>query len=80
MKKLTQKEIIFCMLYENYKNGNKPMAPHHFMGEVYIKPFDQHCFVSYEASARLSEINSTNPAMMKIDELVGPSGAKYHCY
>ena len=80
MKKLTQKQIIFCLLYENYKNNGAPMAPHNFMGEVYIKALGEHCFVSYEASARLSEINSENPCMLEIAKLTGKSGARYFGY
>lgn len=35
------------------------------MGEVYIDPLDQWGFVSYEVSARLSEMNKDNPRLLE---------------
>lgn len=78
--KLSQKQIIFYILYKNYKEKGAPLPPHKFMGECYVDPAKEFCFVSYEASARLSEMNKENPGLLKITPIVGKSGAHYYGY
>lgn len=77
---LSQKQVIFYLLYKNYKDKNEPMPPHHFMGECFVEPVNKFYFVSYEASARLSEMNTENPDLLKITPITGKSGARYFGY
>lgn len=78
---LTQKQIIFCMLYENWRyDGNKYLAPHEFMGEKLLRTFNKYYFVSYEANSRLSEIHKANHKLLEKIEVIGKSGARYDAH
>lgn len=80
MKKPTQKQAIFWQLFKNKRGDNEYIPVHCYMGEIYIDPLDTWAFVSYEVSARFSEINSENPSLLDWTTITGKSGARYRGY
>jgi hypothetical protein len=80
--KVTQKEAIFYQLYDKRSAGDREAYTPiwQLIGEVYVKELGMHAFVSYEVSARMSELWSTNPNLFERKQVVGKSGAKYNAY
>lgn len=83
--KVTQRQAIFYQLWKQRRipNGAKYAYIPIFdlMGEVYVKEhFGVWAFVSYEVSARMSELCSRNPSLFESKKIVGKSGAKYYAY
>lgn len=80
-RKLTQKEAIFWKLYQRFKLKNADYMPvHELMGEIYCEPLAKWGYVSYECSARASEIIKENPALIQRSIIRGRSGATYYGY
>lgn len=79
--KVTQKQAVFYRLYSAFKGGNRALIPvYDLMGEVEIVPLGVWGFVSYEVSARLSEMFSENPGLLERKWIKGKSGAEYYGY
>ena len=79
--KITQKQAIFYQLYKRHKAGIRE----HFeiwklMGEVYCDEVKKWGFVSYEASARLSEMTKENPDLLERKLVTGKTGSTYYTY
>jgi len=81
MKRITQHQAIFYQLYRNRKDGENAFIPiWKLIGEVYVAELGQHAFVSYEVSARMSELWGANPGLFAREQTRGVSGAKYYQY
>lgn len=79
--RVTQKHLIFYLLYKNYKEGNEKWIPvWSFMGEHYIKEVSKWGFMSHEVSARTSELYSENIGLINRKMVTGKSGARYYAY
>lgn len=80
--KISMREAIFYKLYKHYKSEERMefVPVFDFMGEVYCEEVKKWGFVSFEVSARLSELYSGNPGLMERKEIVGKSGARYYGY
>lgn len=83
-KKITQTEAIFYKLYNEHTDSNgqpsRFIPVFEFMGEHYVSELDKWGYVSYECSARLSEMTRDNPQLIARQIIVGKSGAKYYGY
>lgn len=81
-KRLTQRESILLRLIQNRNapNKNEYIPVHEFMGEIYCEKLGKWGYVSYECSARLSEITRGNPGLIGRTTIVGRSGARYYGY
>ncbi len=81
MKRASQKETIFYILYKRFKEGKKDFLPvFGLMGEHYIEEVGKWGYVSYECSARCSEMRKENPGLIHREWMRGRSGAKYYGY
>jgi len=79
--KVTQTQAIFYKLYEARKVDREKYIPiFELIGEVYVKPVGVWGFVSYEVSARMSELYAKNPKLFERVRITGKSGAKYFAY
>ncbi len=79
--KITQKQAIFYQLYKSkLKNPDEFMPIWQLIGEVYVEEIGRWAFVSYEVSARMSELWKINPSLFERKQVVGKSGAKYFAY
>lgn len=79
--RVTQKEGIFYILYMRFKDKKIDYVPvFQLMGETYVKEINLWAYVSYECSARASEIMTENPGLLQRIKLRGRSGAKYYGY
>lgn len=79
--RLSQKETIFYVLYKKFKEGKGDYVPvFHVMGETYCEELKKWGFVSYECSARLSEMFKENPGLIQRHTIAGKSGARYFGY
>lgn len=79
--RLSQKETIFYVLYKKYKDGKNEYLPvFEVMGETYCEELRKWGFVSYECSARLSEMFKENPGLIQRQSIRGKSGATYYGY
>lgn len=79
--RLTMKETCFYLLYKKFKEGKGEYIPvFSFMGETFSEEVSKWGFVSYECSARLSELYSENPGLIQRQMLTGKSGAHYYGY
>ena len=79
--RITQRQVIFYLLYKKFKEGKGEYIPvWQFIGEHYIEEFQKWVFLSYEISARSSELNSMNPGLIDRTRVTGKSGAKYFAY
>lgn len=80
-KKITQRQAIFYQLYQKRKEAPEEYTPiYKLIGEVYCKELDLYGFVSYEVSARTSELNSMNPGLLERQMIYGKSGSSYYGY
>lgn len=81
MKKVTQKQGIFYQLYRLREKDPEEYTPiWQLIGEVYVEELNKWAFVSYEVSARMSEIYSDNPTLLERKMVTGKTGAKYYAY
>ena len=81
MKKITHKQAIFYQLYKlREEDLDKYIPIWKLIGEVYIEELGQWAFVSYEVSARTSEIKKANPNLLEWTPVRGKSGAIYNAY
>lgn len=79
--KVTMQQTIFYLLLKKFKAGDHGYIPvHAFMGEHRIEELDTWGYVSYEVSARLSEIGTQNPGLLGRSLTTGKSGSKYYEY
>ena len=80
MKKLTQSQIAFLLLWQACENYIPVFS---FIGEVIIletsKLKTQHLFLSYKGTTRASELYFEIEGM-KRKKITGRSGAKYYAY
>lgn len=86
----TQRETIFYRLYRRFKAArpiHKGQPPVHeylpvygLMGEEWIEEVGKWGYVSYECSARASEMIKTNPELIQRQTIKGKSGATYYGY
>lgn len=81
-QRISQKEAIFYRLYLHFKSPKSAnLVPvFELMGEVWCEPVKKWGFVSYEVSARASEMMKENPGLILRDWIRGKSGAKYYGY
>jgi len=78
---ISQKEAIFWTLYQLFKKKDEKYVPvHALMGEVWCEPAKKWGYVSYECSARASEMIKENPGLLMRTRLTGKSGARYYGY
>lgn len=81
MIRISQKEAIFWRLYQLFKAKNVEFVPvFGLMGEIYCEPLGKWGYVSYECSARASELTKENPGLFERKLLRGKSGATYYGY
>ena len=81
VKKLSQKQIAFCILYQSFKEDKEKYIPAwKFVGEVFIEPLNRHEFMSYKCPTRLTDLFTENPDLLERIEVKGLSGSKYFAY
>lgn len=84
MKRATQRQAIFYRLLRQHRKGGeeaKRFIPvFELMGEIYIEEIGKWGYVSYECSARASEMIKMNPELIKRQQIRGRSGALYYGY
>lgn len=80
--RVSQKEAIFYRLYQQFKGEEqeKYIPVHEFMGEVWVEELGRWGYVSYECSARLSEMYRENSELIERKTITGKSGAHYYGY
>lgn len=79
--KLTQKELVFYMLWKSYKQDpEKYLEVWRFIGEVYVEEVRQHGFMSYICVHRTFEVFDTNPGLVERIKVTGKSGSKFYAY
>jgi hypothetical protein len=85
-RRLTQIQSIFYILYNEWQvakeKGEQPryVPVFELMGEVYCREVGKWGYVSYECSARASEMIKANPELIQRRKIEGKSGAKYYGY
>lgn len=80
-RRATQQEAIFYRLYKLWRARDLKYLPvHELMGEVFIEELEKWGYVSYECSARASEMIRDNPGLLQRQYIVGRSGVKYYGY
>lgn len=85
-RRLTQHEGIFYQLYRAWKDAKdrgveaRYIPVHELMGEIYCPEAGKWGYVSYECSARASEMTKANPGLIQRERLRGRSGASYYGY
>lgn len=79
--RITQREAIFYQLYTQFKQKDGKYIPvFQLMGEVWCPEVSKWGFVSYECSARASEMIKKNPQLIQRQSIRGKSGATYYGY
>lgn len=79
--RITQREAIFYQLYKKFKEKDGEYIPvFQLMGEVWCPEVSKWGFVSYECSARASEMIKGNPELIQRHSIRGKSGATYYGY
>lgn len=80
-KKITQHQGIFYQLYKLHQQDPEAFIPiWQLIGEVYVEELGQWVFISYEVSARTSELWSANPGLLDRKIVKGKTGAEYYAY
>lgn len=80
MKKITQSQVVFYILYNNLLKHNNFLPTWEFIGEKIIYELEKNVFCSYKAPTRLTDIYQQNPGLLERKIIVGSSGAKYYGY
>lgn len=81
MKKVTQHQAIFYQLYKSRIKDPEVYIPIWLLiGEIYVEELGIWGFVSYEVSARMSELYKDNPRLFERKMVTGKTGAKYYAY
>ena len=81
MKRVTQHQGIFYQLYKaRFENPEQYIPIWKLIGEIFIKEISQWVFISYEVSARMSELYRKNSNLFQRIEIEGKTGAKYFAY
>lgn len=81
MKKITQHQAIFYQLYQSrLKNPEVYIPIWQLIGEVWVEEVGLWGFVSYEVSARMSEMYKDNPRLFERKLVTGKTGAQYYAY
>ncbi len=81
MKKVTQHQAIFYQLYQARAKDPEAYIPiWQLIGEIFVTEVKLWAFVSYEVSARMSELYSQNPRLFERKQITGKTGAKYFAY
>lgn len=79
--RVTQRQAIFYQLYNaRLKDPEQYVPIWHLIGEVYVEEKSCWGFVSYEVSARMSELYSQNPNLFERRMMTGKTGARYYGY
>lgn len=79
--KITQHQAIFYQLYKLRQKDPEAYIPiWQLIGEIYIEELQTWAFVSYEVSARTSELWSDNPGLLDRKKVRGKTGAEYFAY
>ena len=66
MKRISQQQAIFYRLIQNRNDGdNRFLSAWEFQGFIEMPEFRERFFMSYECSARLSEMYSENPGLLE---------------
>ncbi len=81
MKKITQHQGIFYQLYKSRLKDPEAYIPIWLLiGEVYVEEVSLWAFISYEVSARMSEMYKENPRLFERKLVTGKTGAQYYAY
>lgn len=81
MKKVTQHQGIFYQLYKARTANPEEYIPiWKLIGEVWVEEVRLWAFISYEVSARMSELYSENPTLFEREQVTGKTGARYYAY
>jgi hypothetical protein len=81
IKKLTQKQMVFAYLYDEFKvDPTRYIPTWEFVGEKYLRGLQEYVMMSYKAPTRLTDIYLENPKLLVRKEITGASGAKYYAY
>lgn len=80
--KISMKEAIFYQLYKHFKSEKRAdyIPVFGFMGEVFCEEVKKWGFVSFEVSARFSELFKENPGLIERQSITGKTGARYYGY
>lgn len=79
--KITQHQGIFYQLYQSRKQDPKKYIPiWQLIGEVEVPELGLWAYISYEVSARMSELYKDNPTLFERTLITGKTGAKYYAY
>jgi hypothetical protein len=78
----TQKEVVFYLLYNRFKEDPSAFVPVHAFaaGDVLIKELHRWAFASFKCPARATEIYKENPGLLDRRKVRGKSGAIYYEY
>jgi len=80
-EKVTQRQAIFFHLYKGKKADPEMFIPiWKMIGEVFVPEVGMWGFVSYEVSARMSEMFKENPGLFERVMMKGKTGAQYYGY
>lgn len=81
-QKITQRQAIFYQLYKSFKSADREtyIPIWKMIGEIHCSELGLWGFVSYEVSARMSEMFKMNPSLFQRTMLRGRTGAKYYGY
>ncbi len=72
---------IFYQLYKKRTEDPQAYTPiWKLIGEVFVPELDAWAFVSYEVSARMSELYADNPQLFERRTTTGKSGSVYYEY
>lgn len=81
MNKITQKEMVFFKLHQEfYKNPNRYVPTWEFGGEMYMPKLKTWVLMSYKCPTRLTDIYQENPGLLERELVKGKSGAEYYAY
>lgn len=81
LKKITQHQGIFYQLYKSrIENPERFIPIWQLIGEVEVPELGLWAFISYEVSARMSELYRENPRLFERKLVTGKTGAQYYAY
>lgn len=78
-KRISMKQAILYRLMQKRLSGMF-IPVYDIIGEIYCKELEKWGFVSFEVSARLSEMYRDNPTLLEREWQTGRLGAKYYAY